>query len=226
MRPIILRMAWQVARAVKILIIGSGGMATANDALEYLMVGCSAVIGTINLCADGDAEVIDGIEASPPQGSSWAGTDGDAPEAGFQRTTGGVAWVTASPSTFGGTFTDAVPTDGGGSVVAIKVPTTPANRADGVMNGACGRRAAGVAARHRGSGARIDHRYQRAHRAYRRQSDCSPRRDFATCSRSASCARTKACTTSPSIACPARAAHRCLEAIERLDAAGAVHAAR
>jgi len=58
-------MAWQVARAVKIPIIGSGGMATANDALEYLMVGCSAVqIGTINFVRPtAMIEVIDGIEA-------------------------------------------------------------------------------------------------------------------------------------------------------------------
>lgn len=64
MKPIILRMAWQVARAVKIPIIGSGGMATAKDALEYLMVGCSAVqIGTINFVRPtAMLEVIDGIE--------------------------------------------------------------------------------------------------------------------------------------------------------------------
>jgi len=65
MKPIILRMAWQVARAVKIPIIGSGGMVTANDALEYLMVGCSAVqIGTINFVRPtAMLAVIDGIEA-------------------------------------------------------------------------------------------------------------------------------------------------------------------
>jgi dihydroorotate dehydrogenase (NAD+) catalytic subunit len=64
-KPIILRMAWQVARAVKIPIIGSGGMATASDALEYLMVGCSAVqIGTINFVRPtAMLEVIGGIEA-------------------------------------------------------------------------------------------------------------------------------------------------------------------
>ena len=65
MRPVILRMAWQVARAVKIPIIGSGGMASANDALEYLMVGCSAVqIGTVNFIhPTAMLDVIDGIEA-------------------------------------------------------------------------------------------------------------------------------------------------------------------
>jgi len=65
MKPILLRMAWQVARAVKIPIIGSGGMATANDAIEYLMVGCSAVqIGTINFIRPrAMLDVVDGIEA-------------------------------------------------------------------------------------------------------------------------------------------------------------------
>jgi dihydroorotate dehydrogenase (NAD+) catalytic subunit len=65
MKPVILRMAWQVARAVKIPVIGSGGMASANDALEYLMVGCSAVqIGTINFVRPtAMLDVIEGIEA-------------------------------------------------------------------------------------------------------------------------------------------------------------------
>jgi dihydroorotate dehydrogenase (NAD+) catalytic subunit len=65
MRPIILRMAWQVARAVKIPIIGSGGIATARDALEYLMVGCSAVqVGTVNFVhPTAMLEIIDGIAA-------------------------------------------------------------------------------------------------------------------------------------------------------------------
>lgn len=65
MKPVILRMAWQVARAVKIPIIGSGGMANARDALEYLMVGCSAVqIGTVNFVRPtAMLEVIDGLGA-------------------------------------------------------------------------------------------------------------------------------------------------------------------
>lgn len=65
MRPVILRMAWQVARAVKIPVIGSGGIATARDALEYLMVGCAAVqVGTQNFIhATAMLDVIDGIEA-------------------------------------------------------------------------------------------------------------------------------------------------------------------
>ncbi|MFO1361807.1 MAG: dihydroorotate dehydrogenase [Burkholderiales bacterium] len=64
-RPVILRMAWQVARAVKIPVIGSGGVACARDALEYLMVGCAAVqVGTINFVhPTAMLGVIDGIEA-------------------------------------------------------------------------------------------------------------------------------------------------------------------
>ena len=48
-RPIAVRMAWQAARAVKIPIIGIGGIACAEDALEFLIAGCRAVqIGTAN----------------------------------------------------------------------------------------------------------------------------------------------------------------------------------
>ena len=64
-KPILLRMAWQVARAVKIPVIGSGGMATAADAIEYMMVGCAAVqIGTINFVRPtAMIDAIEGIEA-------------------------------------------------------------------------------------------------------------------------------------------------------------------
>ena len=48
-RPIAVRMAWQAARAVRIPVIGIGGIASARDALEFLIVGCRAVqIGTAN----------------------------------------------------------------------------------------------------------------------------------------------------------------------------------
>jgi dihydroorotate dehydrogenase (NAD+) catalytic subunit len=48
-RPIAVRMAWQAARAVKIPILGIGGITTAEDALEFLIVGCRAVqVGTAN----------------------------------------------------------------------------------------------------------------------------------------------------------------------------------
>jgi dihydroorotate dehydrogenase (NAD+) catalytic subunit len=48
-RPITLRMVYQCARAVKIPIIGAGGITNANDAVEYLLAGASAVqVGTAN----------------------------------------------------------------------------------------------------------------------------------------------------------------------------------
>mgnify|MGYP001557580440 CR=1 FL=1 len=46
-KPVILRQVWQCARAVKIPIIGCGGIASAGDAVEYLLAGASAVqVGT------------------------------------------------------------------------------------------------------------------------------------------------------------------------------------
>ena len=64
-RPLALRLTWEVARAVKIPVIGIGGIATANDALEFLMAGASAVqVGTA-LFADPAAPeaIVDGLSA-------------------------------------------------------------------------------------------------------------------------------------------------------------------
>ncbi len=48
-KPVALRMVWQVARAVKIPVIGLGGITTATDAIEFLMAGATAIeIGTAN----------------------------------------------------------------------------------------------------------------------------------------------------------------------------------
>jgi dihydroorotate dehydrogenase (NAD+) catalytic subunit len=48
-RPVALRMAWQVAKAVDVPVIGIGGITSGEDALEFVMVGCSAVqVGTAN----------------------------------------------------------------------------------------------------------------------------------------------------------------------------------
>jgi dihydroorotate dehydrogenase (NAD+) catalytic subunit len=48
-KPIALRMVWQVAKAVKIPVIGLGGISSATDAIEFLLAGASAVeIGTAN----------------------------------------------------------------------------------------------------------------------------------------------------------------------------------
>ena len=48
-KPVALRMVYQVAKAVKIPVIGLGGIMTAKDALEFLMCGATAIeIGTAN----------------------------------------------------------------------------------------------------------------------------------------------------------------------------------
>ena len=48
-KPVAVRMVWQVAKAVKIPVIGLGGIMTARDALEFIMAGAKAVqIGTAN----------------------------------------------------------------------------------------------------------------------------------------------------------------------------------
>jgi dihydroorotate dehydrogenase (NAD+) catalytic subunit len=53
-RPVAVRMAWQAARAVRIPVIGIGGIASAQDALEFLIAGCRAVqIGTANFVDPG-----------------------------------------------------------------------------------------------------------------------------------------------------------------------------
>ncbi len=51
-KPIALRMVWQVYQAVKMPLIGIGGIMTATDALEFLLVGATAVqVGTANFIA-------------------------------------------------------------------------------------------------------------------------------------------------------------------------------
>ncbi len=63
-RPIALRMVWQCARAVRIPICGIGGIASAEDALKFLLCGATAVqVGTANyLNPQVAGEVADGIE--------------------------------------------------------------------------------------------------------------------------------------------------------------------
>lgn len=63
-RPVAVRMVWEAARTVKIPIIGIGGITNAEDALQFLIAGATAIaVGTANfinpLCA---VEIIDGIE--------------------------------------------------------------------------------------------------------------------------------------------------------------------
>jgi dihydroorotate dehydrogenase (NAD+) catalytic subunit len=48
-KPVALRMVWQVAKAVKIPIVGLGGICTAEDAIAFMMAGATAIeIGTAN----------------------------------------------------------------------------------------------------------------------------------------------------------------------------------
>ncbi|HPE87685.1 MAG: dihydroorotate dehydrogenase [Bacteroidales bacterium] len=62
-KPVALRMVWQVARTVKIPVIGIGGIASASDAIEFLLAGASAVqVGTANFINPGiTIEIIEGI---------------------------------------------------------------------------------------------------------------------------------------------------------------------
>lgn len=64
-KPVALRMVWQVARAVKIPVVGLGGIMNATDAIEFLMAGATAVeIGTANFLDPAvTIKVIDGINA-------------------------------------------------------------------------------------------------------------------------------------------------------------------
>ena len=49
-KPVAVRMVYQVANAVKIPIIGMGGICTAEDAMEFILAGATAVsIGTAKL---------------------------------------------------------------------------------------------------------------------------------------------------------------------------------
>ena len=63
-KPVALRMVWQTAKAVKIPVIGLGGICSATDAIEFLLAGASAVqIGTANFIDPSISEkVVDGIQ--------------------------------------------------------------------------------------------------------------------------------------------------------------------
>ena len=64
-KPVAVRMVYQVANAVKIPIIGMGGIASAEDALEFIMAGATAVsVGTANFINPYTTqEVVDGIQS-------------------------------------------------------------------------------------------------------------------------------------------------------------------
>lgn len=63
-KPIAVRMVYQAANAVKIPVIGMGGISTAEDAIEFILAGASAVsVGTANFFNPAaTAEVAEGIE--------------------------------------------------------------------------------------------------------------------------------------------------------------------
>lgn len=63
-KPVALRMVWQVARAVKIPVIGIGGITTAADAIEFLLAGATAIqVGTANFIdPQATIKIIAGIE--------------------------------------------------------------------------------------------------------------------------------------------------------------------
>lgn len=64
-KPVALRMVWQVAQIVNVPVVGIGGIMTAKDALEFLIAGAVAVqIGTANFInPQATTDIIDGIEA-------------------------------------------------------------------------------------------------------------------------------------------------------------------
>jgi dihydroorotate dehydrogenase (NAD+) catalytic subunit len=62
-KPVALRQVWQAARAVKIPVIGIGGIMNAEDALEFIMAGATAIqVGTVTFIEpDAPVRIIDGI---------------------------------------------------------------------------------------------------------------------------------------------------------------------
>ena len=64
-KPIVLRLVFQSAKAVKIPVIGCGGIATAEDAVEYMLAGASAVqVGTATFVQPAAmTTIVDGLEA-------------------------------------------------------------------------------------------------------------------------------------------------------------------
>lgn len=64
-KPVAVRMVYQVAKSVKLPLIGMGGIACAEDAIEFLMAGATAVsVGTANFRNPAvTSEIVDGIEA-------------------------------------------------------------------------------------------------------------------------------------------------------------------
>ncbi len=64
-KPVAVRMVYQASHAVKIPVIGMGGIASAEDAVEFLLAGASAIaVGAMNFVNPyATVEIIEGIEA-------------------------------------------------------------------------------------------------------------------------------------------------------------------
>jgi len=64
-KPIALRMVWQTHKAVRVPIIGLGGIMNATDAIEFILAGASAIqVGTANFIDPSvSVKIVDGIEA-------------------------------------------------------------------------------------------------------------------------------------------------------------------
>ncbi|MDE5611150.1 MAG: dihydroorotate dehydrogenase [Odoribacter sp.] len=64
-KPVALRMVWQVAKVVKIPVVGLGGIMNAMDAIEFLLAGASAIqVGTANFIDPAiTLKIVDGINA-------------------------------------------------------------------------------------------------------------------------------------------------------------------
>ena len=64
-KPVALRMVWQVARAVKIPVMGMGGIMTWSDAIEFILAGAAAVqIGTVTFIdPQAPVKILDGIQS-------------------------------------------------------------------------------------------------------------------------------------------------------------------
>lgn len=63
-KPVAVRMVWQVAHAVQIPVVGLGGISCAADALEFLMAGAKAVqVGTVNFLDPAvTVKIVDGLQ--------------------------------------------------------------------------------------------------------------------------------------------------------------------
>ncbi len=64
-RPVAVRMVWQVSQAMAVPVVGVGGISTARDALEFIIAGaCAVQLGTVNFVyPDRWKEIIEGVAA-------------------------------------------------------------------------------------------------------------------------------------------------------------------